>query len=138
VKLVVSVLFLALGMSISLVARSRHSKKCPSTSQDNWEQHNMIHLGQQFAQLCMLFSLLCDFVHVSGVGGVPQLDCDCLVHGPDNELSLPPGRVRRLERFSSRKAYGRPQKVDPAPGVLANLCQACREEFFVGRDKRLS
>jgi hypothetical protein len=51
-------------------------KQCPSTSQDDWEQHYIIPLcGKQFAHLRMLFFLLC--VQVSGVGGVPQLDKPC-------------------------------------------------------------
>jgi hypothetical protein len=49
--------------------------KCPSTSQDDWEHigHHTL-CSKQFAQFCKLLFLLCDFIHVSGVGGVPHLD----------------------------------------------------------------
>jgi hypothetical protein len=40
-------------MFIILVARSRHSKSCPSTAQDDWGQHHIIPFcGKQFAQFC--------------------------------------------------------------------------------------
>jgi len=43
-------------------------EKCPSTPQDNWEQHHVMYLcSKQIAQFCVLLVLLRGLVHIPSV-----------------------------------------------------------------------
>jgi hypothetical protein len=91
-------IFLALGTSISFVARSRHLKSVPAFPRTTRAKlrHTVVPLySKHFAQFCMFCFLLTNLVHVPGVRGVPQLD-DHEPYFPGSAISLGVGRIPNL------------------------------------------